>query len=59
MAARHIRRRDLYRQQYSVMSYFTQKNYSGSAYRYVITPQMADMYAVAASGSLRYSPANF
>jgi serralysin len=32
--------------QYSVMSYFAQDNYSGSSYRYVITPQMADIYAV-------------
>jgi Ca2+-binding RTX toxin-like protein len=31
--------------QYSVMSYFPQNNYSGSSYRYVITPQMADIYA--------------
>ena len=32
--------------QYSVMSYFAQDNYSGSSYRYVVTPQMADIYAV-------------
>jgi serralysin len=32
--------------QYSVMSYFAQDNYSGGSYRYVITPQMADIYAV-------------
>jgi serralysin len=32
--------------QYSVMSYFSENNYSGSSYRYVITPQMADIYAV-------------
>jgi serralysin len=32
--------------QYSVMSYFAQDNYSGSTYRYVVTPQMADIYAV-------------
>ena len=32
--------------QYSIMSYFAQSNYAGS-YRYVITPQMADIYAVA------------
>ena len=28
------------------MSYFSQDNYSGSSYGYVITPQMADIYAV-------------
>ena len=33
--------------QYSVMSYFAEYNYSGSSYRYVVTPQMADIYAVA------------
>jgi len=33
--------------QYSVMSYFGEHNYSGSSYRYVTTPQMADIYAVA------------
>ena len=33
--------------QYSIMSYFSEPNYSGSSYRYVITPQMADIYAVA------------
>ena len=32
--------------QYSVMSYFGENAYSGSSYRYVITPQMADIYAV-------------
>ena len=32
--------------QYSVMSYFSEPNYSGSSYRYVVTPQMADIYAV-------------
>jgi serralysin len=32
--------------QYSIMSYFAQNNYSGSTYRYVVTPQMADIYAV-------------
>jgi serralysin len=32
--------------QYSIMSYFGEQNYSGSSYRYVITPQMADIYAV-------------
>ncbi|MCC8937322.1 M10 family metallopeptidase C-terminal domain-containing protein [Bradyrhizobium sp. Arg68] len=32
--------------QYSIMSYFAEDNYSGSSYRYVITPQMADIYAV-------------
>src|SRR5206468_10391307 len=34
--------------QYSIMSYFAENNYSGSSYRYVITPQMADIYAVSA-----------
>jgi hypothetical protein len=28
--------------QYSVMSYFSENNYSGSSYRYVVTPQMSD-----------------
>ncbi|MCA6121865.1 M10 family metallopeptidase C-terminal domain-containing protein [Bradyrhizobium sp. WSM 1704] len=32
--------------QYSIMSYFAEDNYSGSSYRYVLTPQMADIYAV-------------
>lgn len=32
--------------QYSVMSYFSQDN-DGGSYRYVVTPQMADTYAVA------------
>jgi serralysin len=32
--------------QYSVMSYFSGDNFSGSSYRYVVTPQMADIYAV-------------
>ena len=32
--------------QYSIMSYFGEHNYSGSSYRYVVTPQMADIYAV-------------
>ena len=32
--------------QYSLMSYFSQPNYDGGSYRYVITPQMADIYAV-------------
>ena len=32
--------------QYSIMSYFPENNYSGSSYRYVVTPQMADIYAV-------------
>ena len=32
--------------QYSVMSYFSEPNYNGGSYRYVITPQMADIYAV-------------
>ncbi len=35
--------------QYSIMSYFAEKNYSGSSYRYVVTPQMADIYAVGRS----------
>ena len=39
--------------QYSIMSYFSQNNYSGSTYRYVVTPQMADIFAV---GSI-YGPA--
>ncbi|MDI1267018.1 MAG: M10 family metallopeptidase C-terminal domain-containing protein [bacterium] len=33
--------------QYSIMSYFSEPNYSGSSYRYVVTPQMADIYAAA------------
>jgi Ca2+-binding RTX toxin-like protein len=32
--------------QYSLMSYFSEPNYDGGSYRYVITPQMADIYAV-------------
>ncbi len=32
--------------QYSIMSYFSQNNYSGSSYRYVVTPQLADIYAM-------------
>jgi Ca2+-binding RTX toxin-like protein len=32
--------------QYSIMSYFSEQNYNGGSYRYVITPQMADIYAV-------------
>ena len=32
--------------QYSIMSYFAENNYSGSSYRYVVTPQMADIYAI-------------
>jgi serralysin len=32
--------------QYSIMSYFSENNYSGSSYRYAVTPQMADIYAV-------------
>ena len=32
--------------QYSVMSYFSEDNYNGGSYRYVITPQEADIYAV-------------
>jgi serralysin len=34
--------------QYSIMSYFQQSFYAGSSTRYVITPQMADIAAVAA-----------
>ncbi|HEY8336116.1 MAG TPA: M10 family metallopeptidase C-terminal domain-containing protein [Tardiphaga sp.] len=33
--------------QYSIMSYFSEPNYNGGSYRYVVTPQMADIYAVA------------
>jgi Ca2+-binding RTX toxin-like protein len=32
--------------QYSVMSYFDQSNYGGASYRFVMTPMMADIYAV-------------
>ncbi|MBR0694869.1 M10 family metallopeptidase C-terminal domain-containing protein [Bradyrhizobium lablabi] len=32
--------------QYSIMSYFAENNYSGSSYRYVVTPQIADIYAI-------------
>ena len=32
--------------QYSVMSYFSQDNFAGSSYDFVITPQMADIAAV-------------
>ena len=32
--------------QYSVMSYFSEDNYNGGSYRYVITPQESDIYAV-------------
>ena len=32
--------------QYSVMSYFSENDFSASSYRYVVTPQMADIYAV-------------
>lgn len=32
--------------QYSVMSYFSQWHFGGGSYRYVVTPQMADIYAV-------------
>ncbi|NOJ47785.1 M10 family metallopeptidase C-terminal domain-containing protein [Bradyrhizobium archetypum] len=32
--------------QYSLMSYFSEPNYSGSSYRYVVTPQVADIYAM-------------
>ena len=32
--------------QYSIMSYFDQSNYNGGSYRYVITPELADIYAV-------------
>ena len=49
-AARRIRPMRLYANdtwQYSIMSYFSEPNYSGSSYRYVVTPQMADIYAVA------------
>lgn len=33
--------------QYSIMSYFNESNYGGSSYRYVVTPQMADIDAMA------------
>ena len=39
--------------QYSLMSYFAEPNYSGSSYRYVVTPQMADILAV---GSIYGAP---
>src|SRR5258706_5604969 len=32
--------------QYSIMSYFSENYYSGSTNRYVVSPQMADIYAV-------------
>jgi Ca2+-binding RTX toxin-like protein len=32
--------------QYSIMSYFSEPNFNGGSYRYVVTPQMADIYAV-------------
>jgi hypothetical protein len=32
--------------QWSLMSYFSQKNFGGASYDYVITPQMADIYAI-------------
>lgn len=32
--------------QYSIMSYMTQDNYDGASYRFVMTPQMADIYAI-------------
>jgi peptidase M10/serralysin-like protein/Big-like domain-containing protein/matrixin len=32
--------------QYSVMSYFAQSSYGGASYRFVSTPEMADIYAV-------------
>ena len=32
--------------QYSVMSYFAQSNFDGSSYRFVMTPQMADIFAI-------------
>jgi Ca2+-binding RTX toxin-like protein len=32
--------------QYSIMSYFSQNNFSGGTYRYVVSPQIADVYAV-------------
>jgi hypothetical protein len=31
--------------QYSLMSYFAQDNYNGGSYRYVVTPQLADITA--------------
>jgi serralysin len=40
--------------QYSVMSYFDERNFNGGSYRYVITPQMADIYAAQAV----YGPAS-
>jgi len=32
--------------QYSIMSYFSEQNYNGGSYRYVVTPQVADIYAI-------------
>jgi hypothetical protein len=32
--------------QWSVMSYFSQNNFGGASYDYVLTPEMADIYAV-------------
>lgn len=32
--------------QYTIMSYFTQNNFGDASYRYVLTPQMADIYAL-------------
>jgi serralysin len=32
--------------QWSIMSYFSQNNYGGASYDYVISPQMADIYAI-------------
>ena len=32
--------------QYSIMSYFAESNYGGASYRFVSTPQMADIYAI-------------
>jgi Ca2+-binding RTX toxin-like protein len=32
--------------QYSIMSYFAQSNYGGASYRFVMSPQMADIYAI-------------
>src|SRR5262245_452410 len=32
--------------QYSVMSYFAQSNYGGASYRFIMTPMLADIYAI-------------
>ena len=32
--------------QFSIMSYFAQSNFDGSSYRFVMTPQMADIFAI-------------